>query len=41
VRPNGSTRTPRWVLDLLVSHDRDHTEQVRALRDLDAAPSEA
>lgn len=41
VRPNGSTRTPRWVLELLVSHDRDHTEQVRALRDLDAAPSEA
>ncbi len=39
VRPNGSTRTPRLVLETLVRHDRDHAEQVRALRDLEAAPA--
>ena len=33
VRPNGQTRRPRWVLEVLVYHDRNHTEQVRALRE--------
>ncbi|MFA7249519.1 MAG: DinB family protein [Dehalococcoidia bacterium] len=38
VRPDGSTRTPRRFLALLVNHDRDHATQVRALRVLDALP---
>ena len=36
VRPNGSTRTPRWVLQILTNHDREHAQQVRALRALPA-----
>jgi len=39
LRPNGSTRTPRWVLELLVRHDRDHAAQVRTLRELEPASS--
>ncbi len=32
VRPNGSTRTPRWVMELLARHERDHAGQVRDIR---------
>lgn len=37
VRPDGSTRTPRRFLELLVNHDRAHAQQVRDLRALDPA----
>ncbi|MEI7924742.1 MAG: DinB family protein [Chloroflexota bacterium] len=38
-RPDGSTRTPQRYLEILVSHDRDHAGQVRALREMEAMPS--
>lgn len=38
-RPDGSTRTPLRYLQILVSHDRDHAGQVRALRELESMPS--
>ena len=36
--PNGATRTPRQRLATMIQHDRDHADQVRALR---ALPAEA
>jgi uncharacterized damage-inducible protein DinB len=38
-RPDGSTRTPLRFLQILVSHDRDHAGQVRALREMESMPS--
>lgn len=39
-RPDGQTRTPRRLLTILVRHDRNHAEQVRALRALPAYQNE-
>ncbi len=36
-RADGSTRTPRRYLTMIVNHDHDHATQVRALRALDPA----
>ncbi|MDA0301395.1 MAG: DinB family protein [Chloroflexi bacterium] len=38
-RPDGSTRTPLRYLQILVSHDRDHAGQVRALREMERLPA--
>ena len=35
-RADGSTRTPRRYLTMIVNHDHDHATQVRTLRALDA-----
>ena len=38
-RPDGSTRTPRRYLQIMVNHDRDHAGQIRALREMESMPS--
>ena len=37
VRPDGTTRTPRRYLALLVNHDHEHATQARTLRALEEA----
>ncbi len=37
MRADGSTRTPRRYLELLINHDHEHATQVRTLRALEEA----